>query len=202
MSYLSPDPYVNCGCLSHTHSHLIHSGATVIYAYCTFDSHCGTVVSLVAAVCARCITLVLPLVFSPEPLDHQLDLVVRVPLHPHLPIHHPCLVRDIREALVSGRHNSQLPPKGIISVEEPFKFLRTWAFIRWHNTGQGEGEPCNTVQGSCWKRYITAHSQLKHCWEKGETAREREWWAHSHRKFGAPLNILSWWLAEGNQSMK
>lgn len=140
----------------------------------TFDRHCGTVVSLVGAVCAGSVALVLPLVFSPEPLDHQPDLVPRVPLHPHLPVPHPGLERGVGEALVPGGHHSHLPPTRIIPVQEPLKFLRTWPIVPRHSAGQGEGEPCDAVEGSNGKSYVATHSILEHCERKVERRQEKE----------------------------
>ena len=145
----------------------------------TFDSHWAAVVPLVGGVRARCVALVLPLVFGSEPLDHQPDLVPRVPLHPHLSVPHPALVGGIWETLVSGGHHSHLPSSGIIPVQVPLKVLCTRAFIPWNSAGQGELEPCNAVEGSRGKCYVATHSVLEHCERKMERQEEniRDEWA-------------------------
>lgn len=102
----------------------------------TSDRYSSTVVALVSAVCAGCVALVFALVFNPEPLDHQPDLVAGVPFHPYLPIPHPGLKRGIWEAIVSGGHHSHLPPLSVVSVQEPLKVLRTRAIEGGHSAGQ------------------------------------------------------------------
>lgn len=143
-----------------------------LHICCTFHSHDGAVVSLVGAVSAGCVTLVSPLVLRPEPLDDQPDLIVRVPLHPHLAVLHSGQKRGVREALVPGGHHSHLPPQGIVSVQKPLEVLRAGAFVPRDRAGQGEGEACDAVQGSDWNRYVPTLGKLKH-WKKKKS--EKQW---------------------------
>lgn len=180
ISFVIPDYFVIFSCYVCNLCHSICAKTlNVNKGHLTFDSHWATVVPLVGGVRARCVALVLPLVFGSEPLDHQPDLVPRVPLHPHLPALHPALVRGIWETLVPGGHHSHLPSSRIIPVQEPLKVLCTWTFVPWHSTGQGELEPCNAVEGSRGKCYVTTHSVLEHCERKMERQIANIWdeWA-------------------------
>lgn len=134
-----------------------------VYRCCTFNGDDGAVVSLVGVVCAGRVALVPPLVFGPEPLDDQPDLIARVPLHPHLAVPHPGLIRGVREALVSCGHHPHLPPEGIVSVQKPLEVLRAGAFVPRDGAGQGEGEARDTVQRSVWNRYVAALGKLERC---------------------------------------
>lgn len=131
----------------------------------TFDSYCGTVVPLIGAVCAGSVALIFPLVIRPEPLDDQPDLVPWIPLHSYLPTCHTWLEWGVRETLVPGGHHSHLPSGGIVPKQKPLKVLRTWAFISWHSTGQGEREASDTVEGSSRDSNMTAQSMLEH-WKR------------------------------------
>lgn len=137
----------------------------------TFHSDCCAVVSLVGAVRARGVALVLALVFSPQPLHHQSDLVPRVPLHSHLPVPDPALERGVRKAFVPGGHHSQLPPAGIVSVKEPLELLRARAFEPRHATRQREREASHAEQRSGGEGHVAAHGALEHC-EKTHTDRK------------------------------